>query len=196
VCTANEQFKLKLDETTFYLPTDLCRLSLSIHKKVMFDPVDKLPVEWDYVAAHNILRNGDNPSLSEVRGEAHTFPVFHTNRSTWWSSKKQEWAEAQKVMWTRSGYTRPFFDPGTLGGTDMVYFVRVENTAMGKALATNLNTALFQYVFNSAKWSGFGNERVFRALPDISHLKSMNDSEIMALFGLTHEEQEYVLRHV
>jgi len=97
-------------------------------------------------------------------------------------------------MWTRSGYTKPFFDAGTLGGTDMVYFIRVATDAEGEALAANLNTKLFRYVYKTAKWSGFGNERVFSRLPDIPRDRTLTDHEMFQLFGISKEEVDYVER--
>lgn len=194
VSTSDEEFKIELDKSVAYLPNDLSRLSLSIHGKFMFEDRPKLVVEWDYVSAHNIRRRDKTPSLVEVRDDAHPYPVFHTNRSTWWSSARQEWAQSKKVMWTRSGYTKPFFDAGTLGGTDMVYFIRVATDAEGEALAANLNTKLFRYVYKTAKWSGFGNERVFSRLPDIPRDRTLTDHEMFQLFGISQEEVDYVER--
>ncbi|OJV80169.1 MAG: hypothetical protein BGO37_01910 [Cellulomonas sp. 73-92] len=192
VSIGDEHFKVELDDRVRYLPNDLSRLSLSIHSKVMFAGGPKLPVEWDYVTAHNIRRYDNNPSLRENQDADHPYPVFHTNKSTWWSSIRQGWADHRKVMWTRSGYTKPFYDAGVLGGTDMVYYVRVATDAEGRALAHNLNSALFQYVYKTAKWSGFGNERVFAGLPQVPSDSCLTDDEMFALFSLTHEEVEYV----
>lgn len=97
-----------------------------------------------------------------------------------------------KVMWTRSGYTKPFFDPGRLGGTDMVYFVRVGSETEGLALAANLNSELFRYVLKTAKWSGFGNERVFAGLPELPRDRGLSNEEMFDLFELTSEEVDYV----
>lgn len=194
VCTASEEFKLELDQSVAYLPNDLSRLSLSIHNKVMFEKRARLGVEWDYAAAHNIRRYDPTPSLVETRDDEHPYPVFHTNRSTWWSSIRQEWADSKKVMWTRSGYTKPFFDAGRLGGTDMVYFVRVDTNSQGEALTANLNTKLFQYVYKTAKWSGFGNERVFSQLPMVPSDRILTDREMFTLFSITEEEVDYVER--
>lgn len=187
-----EDFELILDSRVIYLPADLSELSLSIHSKVMFEPRPKLDVRWDYVVAHNIRRRGNDPSLSEHKTDKHIHPIFHTNRKTWWSSEKQDWASIQKVMWTRSGYTKPFFDDGQLGGTDMVYFVPVGSEEEGRHLAHNLQSQLFRYIFKTARWSGFGNERVFRALPAIPTTRKMTNEEIFDLFDLSPEEKKYI----
>lgn len=192
VVAPSGSFVTSIDSSLFYLPNDICEHSLSIHSKVMFTERAKLPVRWDYVGAHNIKRRGENPSLVEEPDSEHPFPVFHTNRKTWWSSDQQKWARQKKVMWTRSGYTKPFYDSGRLGGTDMAYFVPVRNAQQGTNLAHNLNSALFRYIFMSARWSGFGNERVFAHLPELPRYKRLTDPEMFALFDLSDQEVEYV----
>lgn len=192
VVKAGDAFPLSLDASLLYLPNDLCDHSMSIHNKVVFRSDDKLPVEWDYVTAHNIRRYDPDPSLVELRTDAHVYPVFHTNRSTWWSSIRQEWADSLKVMWTRSGYTKPFFDRGELGGTDMAYFVRVDTEDAGVALAANMNLDLMRYIYKTARWSGFGNERVFAALPQLPLDRLLTNEEMYDLFQLTSEEVDYV----
>lgn len=194
VRTSQNNFEIELGLKTFYLPNDISKHSLSIHEKVMFSSSPKLEVEWDYVSAHNIRRHDPNPSLVESRDRDHPYPVFHTNRSTWYSSVRQDWADSLKVMWTRSGYTVPFFDPGELGGTDMAYYVRVSSRAEGEALANNLNLLLMRYVLKTARWSGFGNERVFTALPNLPRERTLSDRELYELFDLSSEEVHYVER--
>lgn len=194
VQVAGEEFSIELDNSILYLPNDLCRISLSIHSKVMFTASEKLGVEWDYVTAHNIRRYDTIPTLVQERDDDHPYPVFHTNRSTWWSSIRQDWASSRKVMWTRSGYTKPFYDPGKLGGTDMVYYVRVDSDSEGRALARNLNMKLFQYIFKTAKWSGFGNERVFSGLPPVPRDRPLSDQDLYQHFDLAEEEVKHVER--
>jgi hypothetical protein len=187
--------KTDLDDSVFYLPNDFCATSLSIHRKVIFDTQGKLPVKWDYVTCHNIRLKTDG-SLSKERTQAHKYPVFHTNRQQWWSTNRQPWADLPKVMWTRSGYTKPFFDPGQLGGTDMAYYVLVNSESDGENLARNLNSSLMQYIFSTARWSGFGNERVFASLPDFPRDNSLSDADVFSYFGLTESETEYVKNYL
>lgn len=190
--TQYEKFEIKLSSDVFYIPNDVCKHSLSIHAKVMFGNHPKAKVSWDYVSAHNIRRHDPEPSLVIEEDLEHKFPVFHTNRSTWWSSKRQDWAGKKKVMWTRSGYTIPFFDDGVLGGTDMVYYIVVGTSKEGKTLAHNMNLQLMQYIYKTAKWSGFGNERVFTGLPKLTVSEKLSDSDLYEHFKLTREEVEYV----
>lgn len=193
VFTDRGSFEVKLSPELFYLPNDICAESLALHRKIIFDASGTLDVEHDYVTCHNILlRKGD--SLSRVQTVHHPHPVFHTNKQVWWSSIRQKFADAKKVMWTRSGYTKPFFDNGEMGGTDMAYFVRVGSDVEGEALAHNLNSKPMRYIFQSARWSGFGNEKVFHALPRLPADRPYSDSELADVFQLTRKEMAYVER--
>jgi hypothetical protein len=184
--------ELVLDEEVLYLPTDLTAEGLSIHRKVMFHPEAKLDVRWDYVTCHNIRLRDQDAILSRTRTDRHIHRVFHTNRQIWWSSIRQEFASQRKVMWTRSGYTKPFYDPGTLGGTDAAYYVLVDSDEEGVNLAHNLNLNLMHYIYRTAKWSGFGNERVFASLPELPRERALNDDEVFTLFGLSKAEVAHV----
>jgi len=53
-----------------------------------------------------------------------------------------------------------------------------------------------RYILTTAKWSGFGNEKVFRKLPNLPVDRKMTDAEIYLLFELTNNEREYVENHV
>jgi hypothetical protein len=184
--------ELVIDAEVLYLPTDLTAEGLSIHRKVMFHPKAKLEVEWDYVTCHNIRLHDPDATLSRTRTARHIHKVFHTNQQTWWSSLKQDFASERKVMWTRSGYTKPFYDPGSMGGTDAVYYVLVESNEHGINLAHNLNLSLMRYIYRTAKWSGYGNERVFAALPNLARDRAMTDEELFDVFSLSTTEVAHV----
>lgn len=186
---------VQLDGKLFYLPNDPDPIALSIHNKVIFEPAVKLVVEKDYVTCHNILLRISD-TLSKTQTAKHIYPAFHTNRQIWWSSIRQEFSGAKKVMWTRSGYTKPFFDNGYFGGTDMAYFVRVKTDAEGQTLAANMNLKLMRYIYATAKWSGFGNEKVFAALPDLPTDRVLTDDDLYALFDLTDLEVAHVRRYL
>ena len=54
-----------------------------------------------------------------------------------------------------------------------------------------LNTRLFTYIFNTARWSGFGNDKVFYAIPQLPN-EPLTDVEMYNHFSFTKEEQAYV----
>jgi len=187
----NDLYKLRIDDSMLYIPNDYNPVSLSIHKKVMFEPTEKLKIDKDYVTCHNIRLKDEKSTLSKTKTDIHIYPIFHTNRQVWFSSLKQEFLDKKKVMWTRSGYTKPFYDNGIHGTTDLAYFVRVTNDAEGENLTHNICSILFKYIFKTAKWSGFGNDKVFNALPKLPD-KKMNDNELFNYFNLTDDEILYL----
>lgn len=180
-------FNVTLDKNLFYLPNDFCDASYSIHRKVIFNTTDKLDVRKDYVTCHNILLKKSD-TLSKNETDTHVHPVFHTNRQKWFSSIKQDFSDMKKVMWTRSGYTKPFYDDGTMGCTDMGYYILVEDDKQGENLRDNLNTELFRYILKTAKWCGFGNEKVFSSLPKIPIDKRLSDEGMYDFFCLSDDE--------
>jgi hypothetical protein len=99
-------------------------------------------------------------------------------------------------MWTRSGYTKPFYDPGTMGGTDAVYYVVVADQQEGENLAHNMNLVLMRYIYATAKWSGFGNERVFASLPDLPRSSRLSDDDLFDRFSLSEREADHVRGHM
>ena len=196
IVTQASRFYQKIDASVFYLPIDVCEESLSIHRKVVFNRKESLDVRYDYVTCHNvnILRKTD--IISKTNDDEYVHPILHTNKQIWYSKIRQDFANKKKVMWSRSGYTKPFYDDGVLGGTDMAYYVLVSSDECGENLVHNLNSKLLRYILTTAKWSGFGNEKVFRALPNLPTDRKMTDGEIYLLFGLTNNEREYVEKHV
>ena len=195
IITINNTFDQMIDSTIFYLPNDICQESLEIHRKIIFNTTKKLNVKYDYVTCHNVLIHR-NDTISKTKTEDHIHPIFHTNAQVWYSRVRQDWSNKKKVMWSRSGYTKPFYDDCVYGGTDMVYYVLVADDTSGYNLANNLNTKLMRYIFKTAKWSGFGNEKLFRSLPDLPIDCAMSDSQMYELFSLTEEEESYVEDYV
>jgi len=196
IVTQAGTFYQKIDSSVFYLPIDVCKESLSIHRKVIFDQKERLNVKYDYVTCHNvnILRKTD--IISKTKDDEYVHPILHTNKQIWYSKIRQDFANKKKVMWSRSGYTKPFYDDGVIGGTDMAYYVLVSSDECGENLVHNLNSKLIRYILTTAKWSGFGNEKVFCRLPNLPTDRKMTDAEMYLLFGLTDKEREYVENHV
>ena len=196
IVTESGTFHQCIDSSVFYWPIDVCEHSLSIHRKVIFNQKENLDVRYDYVNCHNvnILRN--TGVISKTKSDEFVHPILHTNKQIWYSKARQQWAAKKKVMWSRSGYTKPFYDDGVLGGTDMAYYVPVPTRFCGENLVHNMNSKLIRYILTTAKWSGFGNEKVFRKLPNLPVDRRMTDAEMYLLFGLNGSERNYVENYV
>lgn len=146
----------------------------------------------DYLNKLIAAREEIDITVSEVETERHIYPILHTNKSIWYSSVKQSFLDKKKVMWSRSGYTKPFYDEGTLGCTDMGYYILVDGETEGERIVSFLNSKLMQYIFKTAKWSGFGNEKVFSSIPKVELPSEINDESIYDLFGISKEERDYI----
>jgi hypothetical protein len=192
VVTQDSIFDCKIDDSVFYLPIDLSQNALSVHKKVMFDAKEHLSVKYDYATCHNVNLLRGTGVISKTESEEFIYPILHTNKQTWYSRVRQDWASKKKVMWSRSGYTKPFYDDGVLGGTDMVYYVIVDDKESGENLTHNLNSMLMRYILKTAKWSGFGNEKVFCSLPKLPTDRRMSDDDMFDHFNITEQERTYV----
>ena len=72
----------------------------------------------------------------------------------------------------------------------------VSDTESGENLAHNMNSLLMRYIFKTAKWSGFGNEKVFCRLPNLPTDRKMSDDDVFDHFDITEQEREYVRRIV
>ena len=192
IVTEQGKFKQSIDNSVFYLPIDVCKESLSIHRKVIFNQTYNLDVRYDYVTCHNVNILRKTEILSKTKEGEYVYPILHTNKQTWYSKIRQDWASKKKVMWSRSGYFKPFYDGGMLGGTDMAYYVLVPSEECGNNLVHNMNSKLIRYILITAKWSGFGNEKVFCRLPNLPFDRKMADSEMYLLFNLTDKERMYV----
>lgn len=131
-------------------------------------------------------------TISENKTVKHIYPVHHTNNKTWYSSIKQDFADENKVMWSRSGYTKTFYDKGTLGCTDMGYYILVDSDNEGENLNDFLSSDLMAYIFKTAKWSGFGNEIVFSNLPKMDLSKCSTQQDYYNLFGISQVEIDYI----
>jgi len=195
-CKINDNYELDLSKV-IYIPQDPCTESVSIHNKVMFADNNKIDMKYDYVTCHNVIilrakRTKTHSTLSKTKTETHIYPVFHTNKQVWYSELKQDILDKKKVMWTRSGYTKIFYDKGIQGITDMGYYVLVDTDEEGETLVHNLNLNLFNYILRSARWCGFGNEKVFELLPDLREKKYTED-EMNEYFKLSESEISYIV---
>jgi hypothetical protein len=191
----NTNFDFTFNQSVVYLPNDICQMSLSIHNKVMWATTDKLRVEHDYVTCHNVQLARKSPAdcpISKTKTQTHIYPILHTNNQIWYSSIEQLFLSKKKVLWSRSGESKPRYDNGTMGITDMGYYVLVNTDSEGINLAHILNLKLFKYIFKTAKWSGFGNEKVFSMLPNIPLHQQWSDNQLYEYFNITPEEQTYI----
>ena len=194
----DKKFKALIDKDYAYVPNDFSALSSSIHQKVIFNTPNFYEIGYDYVTCHNNIilqakRNKHHSTLSHTKNDKYIYPVFHTNNKIWYSELLQDFTYKPKVMWSRSGYVKPFYNDN-LGGTDMAYFILVDSEVEGGILVSNLKTKLFRYIFSTAKWSGFNDDKLFKMLPELPAI-ALSDTEMMAHFSLMDDEVNYIEKY-
>ena len=194
----HKKYKLNYDYVTCH---NVIRHAVSLNKKKISKKCDQLKLCKNLNEAQKVCDSIQNLyerqakidiTVSETKTKKHIYPILHTNNKTWFSSKKQEFFDKKKVIWSRSGYTKPVYNKGGLGCTDMGYFILVDTDSKGLDLERYLNSKIMKYIFKTAKWSGFGNELVFSSIPIIDTSKCKNDDDYYNSFGLTKAEIKYI----
>jgi len=198
-----QKFTLNYDYVTCH---NVIRHAKKLHEKKINKCIDSISkaiqnekfnrVKIDKIVDKLFLLREERSSIeitvSETRTPKHIHPIFHTNNKVWYSSIKQDIADMKKVMWSRSGYVRPFYDNGNYGCTDMGYFILVSSDIEGQRLENFLKSNLMEYIFKTAKWSGFGNEIVFSSIPKIDLSQDYTDRDYYNMFNLNQSEINYI----
>jgi len=168
-----------------YLPRDLEK-TLSIHKKVINYSENKINVKGD------ITCHSSKDIVSKDYSNDFCYPMLHTNAQTRWSKIKSKFYDDIKVMWTLSGYYKPQINLGNKGFTEVNQAIIIESEEEATAVYSYMNSKLYHFIVNTAKWSGFLNGKVFGMLPDLGKDKIYNDTDIYKIFNLTDAEIEIV----
>ena len=169
-----------------YLPRNFHQ-TWPIHNKVINSDHPKIPVKID-LACHSDRKHGN---LSDKKDNVYKYKTFHTNAQTKYAKKKTVDYHNSKIVWTLSGYFKPFYSPGDLGTTEVCQYILVDGNQAANTLSW-MNSKLYQFIVNTGKWSGFSNGKVVSLLPELDSTKSWSDSEIYEHFKLTPEEILYV----
>lgn len=161
---------------------------LSIHSKVVFNTATKFVVASDQQTAYTLKLTRGSPDLSKVKTDTCMYPIFHTNAQTLYCANKTKNFDDAKVMFSDSGYFRPRYDAGMTGSSQRCYYILVTNESEGTVLVDVLSSRLYQFIVNTAKWSGFSDLTVLRSLPAVDLTRSWTDGELYEHFNLTPEE--------
>lgn len=168
--------------TLNYLPRDFHN-SYPIHNKVINSKFDKLKVQGD-TTCHS---DHKHKKLSDSQDSVYKYKTHHTNAQTKFSKLKSKDFDKKKVLWSLSGYFKPFYDPGTIGSTEVCQYIVVNSDTEAENLLSYLNSKLYQYIVITGKWSGFLNGRVIEGLPELPN-KPYTDQELYKLFNLSQDE--------
>jgi site-specific DNA-methyltransferase (adenine-specific) len=169
-----------------YLPRNF-EQTYPIHNKVINSNHEKLEVKTS-TTCHSDYKQGN---LSDQKTKTHKYDTFHTNAQSKFSNKMMEDFDKPKVVWTTSGYFKPFFHKGGLNTTEVCQYVVVNTQKEARHLMSLLDSKLYKFIINTGKWSGFLNGKVIKSLPSLED-KIWSDADLYKHFGLTSEEIDYI----
>lgn len=176
--------------TLNYLPREFSK-TYPIHDKVVNSNNPKLDVLCD-TTCHSDHKHG---KLSDTKDTVFKYKTWHTNAQTRFSKIKSKDFNNNKIVWTLSGYFKPFYDDGNIGTTEVCQYILVKDQVEAENMLSYLNSKLYNFLIVTGKWSGFLNGKLICSLPKLAN-KKWSDKTIYKHFGLTQEEIDYVEANV
>ena len=172
--------------TLNYLPRDFSK-TYPIHDKVVNSKHPKLSVTCD-TTCHSDHKHG---KLSDTQDSVFKYKTWHTNAQIRFSKIKSKDFDKNKIIWTLSGYFKPFYDNGKFGTTEVCQYIVVADQTEADQILSYLNSKLYNFLISTGKWSGFLNGKLLCSLPKLAN-KTWTDKQLYKHFGLTQEEIDYV----
>jgi len=165
-----------------YLPRDFHN-TYTIHDKVINSAFPKIGALCD-TTCHS---DHKHKKLSDTKDSVYKYKTFHTNAQTRFSKLKSKDFDKNKIVWSLSGYFKPFYDNGNIGTTEVCQYLLVDDQTEGDNILTYLNSKLYQFIVTTGKWSGFLNGKVIESLPKLPN-KKWTDATLYKQFNLTQDE--------
>jgi hypothetical protein len=142
-------------------------------------------------------KESDEAYKKRALDSGHIYPMQATSVQIVYSSKPCKNQKDKKVLMSRSGYLKPFYDSGVIGVGGDCFACLVRDEKEGQAIIQLLNCKLYKFYIETNKWSGFHNKEVLQDLPNIIHdLETITDESVYTYFGLTKEQISLIEKHV
>ncbi len=167
-----------------YIPYLLTNTSINICKKIK-DTGNKLKI------FHSPDNRGDKKHVKKNKDNEFKYPIQATGVQVLYSSKSCKNQYDKKVLMSRSGYLKPFYDNGVMGVGGDCFCCLVDNENDGNYIIKLLESKLYTFYININKWSGFHHLSVLQDIPYIK-IDNLNDKQIYEFFKLTEEEIDFV----
>jgi hypothetical protein len=163
-----------------YIPYLLNNTSINICKKIK-DTENKLKI------FNQMTFDKRRPYMSVNKTDEFKYPIQATGVQVVYSSKQCKYQYDKKILMSRSGYLRPFYDDGITGvGSDCFCYV-VKDKKEADYVINLIKSKLYTFYININKWSGFHHLTVLQDLPYIE-IKDITDEKIYKYFNLTEDE--------
>lgn len=195
----NKVYKTNLNQDLLkrkYLPYLLTNECLKILDKVKNNYNDKIHIFNSTVfdkrrpyVLNKLKKESDEEYKKRALAGGYIHPIQATSVQLVYSSKRCKNQKDVKVLMSRSGYLKPFYDNGIRGVGGDCFACLVEDKNEGNKIIELLNCKLYKFYIGTNKWSGFHNKVVLQDLPNIiNEIESINDENIYKMFNLTEEE--------
>ena len=90
--------------------------------------------------------------------ENFVYPMQATSVQIVYSSKKCKNQNDKKILMSRSGYLKPFYDDGIIGIGGDCFACLVSSKEEAYKIIDLLNSKLYKFYIETNKWSGFHNK--------------------------------------
>jgi len=198
----NNIYNTKLNQKLLirdYLPYLLTKECLNILNKVKNND-NKLKIfhspdnRSDKKHVLNKLKKEKNEDYKKrALKNGYIYPMQATSVQVVYSSKKCKNQNDKKVLMSRSGYLKPFYDNGIIGVGGDCFACLVKNKKEGMRIIELLNSKLYKFYIETNKWSGFHNKEVLKDLPYITNdIEELSDINIYKYFNITKKEIELI----
>jgi hypothetical protein len=151
---------------------------------------------WNSDKKH-VLKKNKKETNEEYKKRAieneYIYPMQATSVQLVFSSNKCKNQNDKKVLMSRSGYLKPFYDNGIIGVGGDCFACLVKDKYEGNKIIELLNSKLYKFYIETNKWSGFHNKEVLQDLPNIvNNIDNINDENIYKYFNLTKKEIKFI----
>jgi site-specific DNA-methyltransferase (adenine-specific) len=167
-----------------YIPYLLTNTSINICKKIK-DTENKLKI------FHSPDNRGDKKHVKKIKNDEFKYQIQATGVQVLYSSKPCKNQYDKKVLMSRSGYLKPFYDNGSIGVGGDCFCCLVETQKEGEYIIKLLESKLYTFYININKWSGFHHLSVLQDMPYIK-IEDIDDEKIYKYFKLNEEEIKFV----
>ena len=208
ICKYNKNiYKTTLNQKLLvrdYIPYLLTNKCLDILDKIIHNTSHKLKIFHspdNRSDKNHVLKKEKKETNEEYKKRAikenFVYPMQATSVQIVYSSKKCKNQNDKKILMSRSGYLKPFYDDGIIGIGGDCFACLVSSKEEAYKIIDLLNSKLYKFYIETNKWSGFHNKEVLQDLPNIiNDIEVINDNNINTYFNLSDKEIKLIEENV
>lgn len=158
-----------------FIPLQYNNIIASIFNKVVFNNLDKYPVQ----TSSYLHKYTKKIFLNTTKDEEYQYKIIHTPNQIIWSKIPHKFQQGWKVFLPTTTYYNPFCDKDS-GMTQSIAFILCNNEEECKIIQQELSQPVYRFVIELTRYGNFNNQRVMQHLTKYS------------LIELTQEEKDYI----